>query len=247
MKKITTLILMIFTLVFTSACSCGKSDPTMQDYSDAFGELAEKIFVNENEPTVATLSYVDSKESEDRNYYSVGAFVIFLREAFKNENFDVLGKGVVYFTSTAKLIINEQRGEMPMDANLKIDYSEGKIKTDMYMEENNNSSHMIIDIEYDFKNKELKSFDLYFDNVYNGETIQVNHYKGVGDTISILEDVEDEDYTNAVSILNSRLNVISDGFANAKNIGDYSKEYTTAMVEQGNLVYGEGFITPAAE
>lgn len=247
MKKITTLILMIFTLVFASACSCGKSDPTMQDYSNAFGAVAEKIFVNENVPTVSTLSYVDSTQSEDRNYYSVGAFAIFLREAFKNENFDVLGKGVVYFTSTAKLIVDEQSGEMPMNANLKVDYSDGKIKTDMYMEESNHSSHVIIDVEYDFKNKQLKSFDLYFDSVYNGETIQVNHYKGVGDTISILEDVEDEDYANAVSVLNSRLNSIRDGIANAKNIGDYSKEYTTAMVEQGNLVYGEGFIAPAVE
>lgn len=243
MKRILTLVLMVFTLVFSSACSCGKSDPTMEDFSNAFGALADKLLVKED-PTVKALSYVDSKESDDRNYYAVSAYALFLKETCKNENFDVVGKGVVYFTSTAKLEHNGERNSMPMNANLKIDYSDGKIKTDMYMKENDNSSHIIIDIEYDFENEELKAFDLYFDSIYDGETIQVAHYRGVGDTISILEDVKDEDYASAVSVLNSRLNAMSDGIATAKNVGDYSKEYTTAMVEQGNIVYGEGFFKP---
>lgn len=243
MKKITTLILMVFSLIFTSACS-GNSDPTMKDFSNAFGALANKLLVKE-EPTVKALSYVDSSQSDDRNYYAVSAYALFLKESFKNENFDVVGKGVVYFTSTAKLEHEGQKNDMPMNANLKIDYSDGKIKTDMYMEEGNDSSHVIIDIEYDFKNEKLKSFDLYFDSVYNGETIQVKHYKGVGDSISILEDVKDEDYTNAEAVLKSRLDAISGDLANVKNIGDYSKEYTTAMIEQGNIVYGDGFFKEA--
>ena len=244
MKKITTLILMVLTLVFASACSCGKSEPTMQDYSNAFGTLADKLFVNVDEPTVATLAYVDSKDSEDRNYYSIGAFVIFLREAFKNDNFDVLGKDVVYFTSTAKLIVNEQRSEMPMNANFKIEYVDGKIKSDLYMLEEGDENHMIIDMEYDFKNKKLKSFDLYMKFAYDGELVQLSHYKGGGDTISIMEEVEDEDYANALAVVENRYDSLSDGLESPKNIGDYSKEYTTAMVEQGNIVYGEGFFIP---
>ena len=38
---------------------------------------------------------------------------------------------------------------------------------------------------------------------------------------------------------------MSDNITNAKNIGDYSKEYTAAMVEQGNIVYGDGFFVAA--
>lgn len=249
MKKITTLILMVFTLVFASACSCGKSsEPTTSDYSAAFGNLATNIHSITAKPTANTLSYIDSSQSKDENYHSVGAFAIFLRESFKSENFSVIGEGVVYFTSTAKVIMGGQEGEMPMNGYLKIEYSDGKIKTDMYrFSENEGESHMVIDMEYDFSKKELKSYDLY--NYYSiGEDSKaVQHYKSDGSKISILEQTKDSDYEAAITFVNTRLNGIKGSLEGAKNIGDYSKEYTIAMVEQANIVYGEGTAKAATE
>lgn len=249
MKKIATLILIVFTLVFSSACSCGKSsEPTNSDYSEAFDALITNLYPTTTELTVNTLSYIDSSQSQDGNYNAVGAYIRFLREAFKNENFNVLGQGTVYLTSTAKLILDGRRSDMPMNAYLKIEYTDGKIKTDMYQnDEREGESVLVIDIEYDFSKKELKGFDmyLYYDLVTNIKVVK--HYKSDGSKIFILEETNDADYQAASAFASARLNGINGSIEGAKNVGDYSQEYTVAMVEQINVVFGEGTARAAEE
>lgn len=247
MKRIITVFLMIFTLVFASACSCKKDDGlTTEQYSEAFNALAETLMKKEAVSLLGTsLGYVDSSESADRNYLAVGAYIIFLREAVKNENFTILDNGVGNFTSTARFNALNEVQEMPMSGSIKVEFKDGKIRSDLIqLDPEDGEMHMLIDIEYDFEKTSLKSFDLYIRYSISDTEYKVNHYKGDGTSISVLEDVKDEYYANAEAFIASRKTAIEEGLETAKDIGDYSEEYTIAMIEQTNFVFGDGFATP---
>ena len=103
--------------------------------------------------------------------------------------------------------------------------------------------HLIIDIVYDFENSKLTSFDLMVKYEVLDEDL-FNHYKGNEESIQVLEEDEDEERIAAINFITSRRNSLNEHLDSAKDIGDYSTEYSTAMIEHMNFIYGEGFATP---
>ena len=114
MKKIIALVLLTLTLVFTSACSCKKEETlTREQYSKAYESLAEILMKKEE---ITLLGYVDSSESSDRGYLTLGVYAVFLVEVVKNENFTAINGGVGTITSTARFYAINEIQELEMNA-----------------------------------------------------------------------------------------------------------------------------------
>ena len=242
MKKIIALVLLTLTLVFTSACSCKKEETlTREQYSKAYESLAEILMEKEE---ITLLGYVDSSESSDRGYLMLGGYIVFLEEVVKNENFTVINGGVGTFTSTARFYAINEIQEVKMDATARIEYKDGRIKTDfLEVSEDGDEIYLIIDIVYDFEASKLTSFDLMVKTVSLGESL-INCYKGNEESIQVLEDDVDAERDEAVNFIASRRDRLNEDLSSVKNIGDYSAEHSTAMIEHMNFIYGEGFATP---
>jgi hypothetical protein len=242
MKKIIALVLLTLTLVFTSACSCKKEETlTREQYSKAYESLAEILMKKEE---ITLLGYVDSSESSDRGYLTLGVYALFLEEVVKNENFTAINGGVGTITSTARFYAINEIQELEMNATVKIECEDGKIRTDfLEVSASGDEMHLIIDIVYDFENSKLTSFDLMVKYEVLDEEL-FNHYKGNGESIQVLEEDEDEERIAAINFIASRRNSLNEHLDSAKDIGDYSTEYSTAMIEHMNFIYGEGFATP---
>lgn len=243
MKKIIALVLLTLTLVFTSACSCKKEETlTREQYSEAFSSVSDVLLKKES---VSFLGYVNSSESADRNYLYLGVYMIFLEEAVKNDAFTVLNEGVGRLVSTARFNAINDVQEIEMGAYVKIRYSDNKIKTDLYVESDTEGElYLLVDIDYDFENSTLTSFSIYYKQTINCSETEFHHYKGDNQNVYVLEDIEDDDYTSAINTVSYRENKFSEEVENSKDIGDYSSEYSIAMIEQLNFVHGDGFASP---
>ena len=132
-----------------------------------------------------------------------------------------------------------------MGAYVKIRYSDNKIKTDLYVESDTEGElYLLVDIDYDFENSTLTSFSIYYKQTINCSETEFHHYKGDNQNVYVLEDIEDDDYTSAINTVSYRENKFSEEVENSKDIGDYSSEYSIAMIEQLNFVHGDGFASP---
>lgn len=217
---------------------------TAEDYVEAYSAAAKELF-----PAIDTanalsyitpMSYLDPSETDDRNYYSVGAFILFLRNLYATEGYEIT-EDAVSFTATAKMTIQGQYGELPMDAVMQSYRTEdGILHNDVYQEESPTESYSSfhIDVDYDFDTDTLRSFELAFIVYSNGSLLQFNYYKFDGTSIKILDtSVKDDDYNSALERFEARYQSISSKVEGAKAIGDYSEQYTAAMIEQMKNAY----------
>lgn len=257
MKKMS--MVLALGLAFTAFCACESDDKTpaapqgltKADYAKAYAATADALFVDMETPqptsAVAPMSYVDSSQTNDRNYYAVGAFVLFLRELYETPDYQMT-EDAVHLTATYSMQVEgmtEPVGDL-MDVYMQVVRAQdGTLECTLYQTEGGEDSTIIIDVDYDFATNTLQAFNLYMYYSVGEDAMRTHHYYGDGETITILDsDTIDNDYTAAERFASSRAYSIKGLIANAKEIGDFSRQYTDAMVEQAQKVYPEMNIQP---
>lgn len=260
MKKRILALCLALTLCFTLCLvSCNGNDDsgnakslTRNDYTEVYTKVAQSLFDVDSLPTTAPASYVDFKTSNDRNYYAVGAFILFLRNLYANESFEVTEEAVK-LTASYSMSADGQVGSDSLDVTMRSyrDAETGVLKNDIYQSLEvatvTESMYMGIDIDYDFETDTLKKFDLTIKITIGDTTLLLGHYSFDGTTISILNPlIMDDDYNAVLDSVSARETDIAVRVENAKVLGDFSVEYTNAMITQARIVYPDKDIAPAA-
>ena len=263
MKKTILSLLLALALclsLFTVSCGGGNDDGddgddtpkalTKADYSEAYTKALMTLFNVTELPSSAPISYVDSSQSDDQNYYAVGAFMFFLRNLYANDNFEITDEAV-NLTATYRMSIDGQVGEASMAPTMRSYRDEnGILRNDLYQtvteDDQVMAQYIKIDVDYDFETDTLKGFELGLLLKLNGELFMLCHYVYDGTSIKIFDStVQDDDYNALLTALTARETDIVSRVANAKAIGDYTAEYTDAMVTQARIVFPDKTINPA--
>ena len=232
-----------------------EAEITAKSYAKAYAAAADEVFpaldASEKASFVSRMSFVSPSETTDRNYFAVGAYLLFLRNLYNTEGYEITDDAVA-LTATAKMTIEGNYGEQTMNAVIRSYLAEdGILRNDIYEAEpeNEGSRGVIrIDIDYDFETDTLSGFEMSLLVYSSGELLQFNYYAFDGESIKILDTaVEDSDYTSALAEAEARSADIASKASAAKNIGDYSAQYTAAMIEQVRRVYPDVTVTSQKE
>ncbi len=235
----------------TEAETEGAVELTNADYVKAYNAAIKKIFGETQSkpattasvtPAVKPLSYSNVAEGEHQNYHAVGAFVFFLRNLYELETFERTEEAV-HLTASYEMVIEGQSGGETLDAIMRnFRTRDGMLRSDLYQSVTEGDKvmqqYIQIDVDFDFEAEVLSAFDFTVLLLVNGEVFQFENFRYDGQSIQILDtEVQDDDYTAALSTARDRMTDIQGRVATAKDIGDFSKQYDDAMTEQFKIAY----------
>ena len=237
----------------TAPTNTGKDNDEMtaERYAKAYDAAANKVFTPLEAPSATSLvrpmSFNDPSAENNSNYYAVGAYLLFLRNLYETEGYEITEEAVKV-SATCKMTVNGQEAEMKENFVMRSYRTEdGMLRNDLHSADPNRAgTYMVmrIDVDYDFATDVLSGFDMSLMLISNGEVMQFEYFVYDGTTVKILDnDVKDDDYNNAVKVAEERRDDIVSRLAGAKDIGDYSEQYTNAMKEQVRRAYPDVTVT----
>ncbi len=230
-KKIIVCTVMAANMLAFSACDvmsffASEDSALREKYSAIYADVSEEML---KIGSGAGITATGMKESTTSTHVlSTSAFVYFISEVYKNNQFIITDKPVSFTCSC-----EGDPEEYSLSMYAGIDEESGKIQSEIFvssteMGQPNPSGYIYIEVGYDFSGETIRNFDLYMCDWLTGENVMRSVYDG--EILYKLESVEDEAYMEAREKVLAEMEEFSVTLQSAVDLNcDFSAEYTASM------------------